>query len=151
MNNLSGAQFKQLAMFEGHKPQSDMASAQAWAEKHVGPGAKVHYTPAGIEESGMKRPHKVSVTVPKPSPFGSGEMYPHTVASLEWEAEPTKRLGGGQIALVHTGSEYQRRGVATGLFGIARSLGREFDGISIPVHSDVRTPDGQAWSKAVGD
>jgi hypothetical protein len=150
MRNLSGAQFKQMTLFEGHKPESNMASAQAWAEKRVGPGAQVHYDPAGTDSYGYAKPHKMSVTVPRKSPFGSDNTYPHTVASLEWDAEPTKRLGGGQIALVHTGQEHQRKGLATGLFNIARSLGSEFDGISYPVHSDVRTSDGQGWSKAVG-
>jgi hypothetical protein len=58
--------------------------------------------------------------------------------------------GGDKIDHIQTHSDYQRKGVATGMLRIANFAAGRI-GASKPIeHGDVRTPSGDAWAKKVG-
>jgi GNAT superfamily N-acetyltransferase len=59
------------------------------------------------------------------------------VAHFEWSADT------GEIKDVKVEPEHQRKGLATAMFNKAKTI--------TPVrHSNVRTPEGDAWAKSVG-
>lgn len=132
-------EFKQSALFPGHTPTDVIESATPWAEKVAGPKAKAHYVSA--EENPMALgQHRVSVTVP-----GLPGQARRTASYLDWSPV------NGVVSMVSTQGDYQGRGLASGLWNIAKSLGEEHAGVTPVQHSDVQTPKGKQWAKKVGD
>lgn len=59
---------------------------------------------------------------------------------------------GGTVDYVEVHPDYQRQGVATGLYNFAKQ--QHFaSGASLPYpeHSTMRSPEGDAWAKSTGD
>jgi len=61
---------------------------------------------------------------------------------LSWDADT------GKVNEVVVPEEHQRKGIATAMWNHAHKLAEE-KGIKAPVHSEVRTPEGDAWAKKV--
>lgn len=130
---------KQFALFGAHTPTDEISSAAPWAHKTAGPGARVHYT--GPEDNfRMPGQHRVSISMPLLK-----DQVREDVASLDWDPHH------GMVTLVQTNPKHRQKGLASGLWSIAKSLGEEFDGVSRVRHSDVQTPAGRQWAKKVGD
>ena len=55
----------------------------------------------------------------------------------------------GHIMDVHVAPEYQRKGVATGMYRYAKSLTEPY--LPKIMHAESRTTAGDAWAKSVGD
>lgn len=72
----------------------------------------------------------------------------YTRANLDWRKEPGVKFGkvapAGEISEVAVHPDYQRKGVATHMWGMAREMD---PGIR---HSPTRTPEGDSWAKSVG-
>lgn len=79
----------------------------------------------------------------------------------EWTMSGEVSQGGGVASLIwhHTTGdiigigvekEYQRKGIATELYRLAMKLSESPAKIIAPAHSEVRSPEGQAWAKSVG-
>ena len=57
----------------------------------------------------------------------------------------------GEISGVNVREDYQRRGIASEMYELAKIAHKHFpDKYPYPEHSPARTPDGNAWAKAVG-
>jgi GNAT superfamily N-acetyltransferase len=56
----------------------------------------------------------------------------------------------GHIMDVHVAPEYQRKGIATGMFNHAMSIASSV-GAPHPIHAESRTVSGEAWAKKVGE
>lgn len=57
--------------------------------------------------------------------------------------------GHGEIEDVDVDKEHQRKGVATAMYSKAVDTSKQL-GFYEPVHSNLRTPSGDAWAKSVG-
>lgn len=67
------------------------------------------------------------------------------VGSLSWNGrKKTPGYNPGEIKMIHVAPEYQRKGIATAMFGVARNLPKPF---SKAQHSPDRTEDGEAWAR----
>jgi GNAT superfamily N-acetyltransferase len=66
------------------------------------------------------------------------------IGYIEWSART------GEIETLFTSQDVRRRGLATKLWFEALRLA-DVTGITKPVHSSRRTPDGDAWAKSLGD
>ena len=56
----------------------------------------------------------------------------------------------GEIMEVNVEEEHRRKGIATNSLGVARVYAED-SGLPAVVHSDDRTPEGEAWAKSTGD
>jgi hypothetical protein len=132
-------EFKQSALFAAHKPEDLIESAVPWAQKQAGKDARVHYVSPeqNVYASGQ---HRVSVSVP-----GMKGQPRRTVSYLDWS--PTN----GMVTMVSTQSEHRDKGLASGLWHVAKALGEEYDNVDRVQHSDVQTPMGKQWARKVGD
>ncbi|NDH64815.1 MAG: N-acetyltransferase [Microbacteriaceae bacterium] len=65
------------------------------------------------------------------------------VGHLRWEP-----YNDGKVQNIHVKDEHQRKGVATAMWDYAHQVAPEMR-ISGPVHSDFKTPEGQAWAESV--
>lgn len=137
-------QFEQVPLIAGHLPADEMPSARKWASR-AGRGARVHYA---SPEDNYRFPgaHGLSVTVP-----GKKGMARRTVSELHWYPTSANAESSGEIGLVQTAMSHQGRGLASGLFSIAKSLGQENADIAHIQHGRVKTPKGRQWADKVGD
>lgn len=71
-------------------------------------------------------------------PFGRMHM-----GSLRWNQE-------GEITGVYVPKRLRRRGIATAMFKIAHEVAEGMEDMNPPEHAADRTPEGDAWAKAVG-
>jgi ribosomal protein S18 acetylase RimI-like enzyme len=68
------------------------------------------------------------------------------VGYMRWSKET------GQIQDISVPKRFQRQGIATSMWNYAKDLAKNSDGSVIsPIHSPVRTPEGAAWARKVGD
>ncbi len=72
-------------------------------------------------------------------------MHPKTGESI---AYMRYRKDSGRIEDISVDQEHRRKGVATGMYKHAKDMA-EAKGIVSPVHSQVKTPDGEAWANSV--
>lgn len=138
-------QFEQLALFPGHTPTDEIPTARKWASR-AARGARVHYI-SPHDNYRMPGAHGLSVSIP-----GKKKDQPRkTVSQIHWYPTSVDPEASGEIGLVQTDSNYERRGLASGLFHIARSLGAENADIAHIQHGRVQTPKGRQWSRKVGE
>lgn len=131
-----GPQWAQLPLLPGHEPGPVLGTASAWAATVAGPGAEVRYA-APEKKEHIVGEHLLSVHVPdRRDPVGH----------LDWDERQ------GVVNGVYVDPAYRRRGIARGLWGIAKTFGTEHPDTIPPVrHSPVQLPAGKVWAKAVGD
>jgi GNAT superfamily N-acetyltransferase len=56
---------------------------------------------------------------------------------------------GGTVDYVEVHPDYQRQGIATGLYNFAKQESERTGGtLPYPVHSPMRSPEGDAWAKS---
>jgi hypothetical protein len=55
----------------------------------------------------------------------------------------------GTIYQIETHSEVRRHGIATALYNYAKEASQKDSSIPAPKHSNLRTPSGNSWAKAV--
>lgn len=80
------------------------------------------------------------------------------IGRMSWSPahEEYQRLFGyaphqGEISDLHVDEEFQRRGVATKMFHLARNMAASDKRYSsIPEHSPVLTPEGYKWARSTG-
>lgn len=102
------------------------------ASDHLGPMFKdyvLRFTPGDVE---TEEPHTV-------------EAYSDAtkVGYLDWHAEH------GEIEDVDVLPEHQRKGIATAMYQRAQEVARTQNLVE-PVHSNLRSPSGDAWAQRVG-
>ena len=130
-----GAQFSQPGLVPGHEPDPVVGTAGAWAAKVAGAGAEVRFERAETED-GRQKDHVLSVHVP-------GRTDP--VGHLAWDDRH------GVVDGVYVTPRYRRKGLATGLWNIAKAFGNEHPQIAAVKHSPVQLPAGKVWARSVGD
>jgi GNAT superfamily N-acetyltransferase len=65
------------------------------------------------------------------------------VGTLEWSSEDD------EIKDVYVAKEHRRKGIAKAMYHLAFKLSSEYN-VYPPEHSESRSPEGDAWAKAVG-
>lgn len=121
------------------------------AEDHL--GMQFHYFAPGEEDPGslyVNEHHKVAATIPAPFDVGQGRDHTTPKGTPIRAGEMTWKKKGGTILRVEVPSIFQRRGVATALYGEAKRIASENARVPQPKHSNDRTREGDAWAKAVG-
>lgn len=81
-------------------------------------------------------------------PLGHDTVFaatPEGVVGFLKLADPRLGLSGRLVAHIEVSPKFRRRGVATQLWEYAKEVGLN------PIHAIDKTPEGDAWSKAVGD
>lgn len=68
---------------------------------------------------------------------------------MVWEGWPEEREG--TVSSIDVAPEFQRQGIATAMWNHAKRLSQSNPSIPTPIHSDFRTPEGDAWAKSTGD
>lgn len=131
-------EFTQGALVPGHQPADEIPTARRWAAR-AGRGARVHYV-SPEDNPYFPGQHRLSVTVP-----GTKGGPRRTVSQINWSPHD------GEVVLVETKQDYRERGLARGLWKIAKSFGEESPDFPRVQHGRVQTPLGQQWSRAVGD
>ena len=59
---------------------------------------------------------------------------------------------GGTIDMIEVHPDYQRQGIATGLYNFAKQESDRTGGeLPYPKQSSIRSPEGDAWAKSTGD
>jgi GNAT superfamily N-acetyltransferase len=59
---------------------------------------------------------------------------------------------GGTIDIIETHPDYQRQGIATGLYNFAKQESVRTDGeLPYPKQSSIRSPEGDKWAKSTGE
>jgi hypothetical protein len=66
------------------------------------------------------------------------------IASMSWHHKT------GEILGLHTSPQFQRQGIATGMWHEGQRIASETRGVTKPKHSPVRTESGERWARSLG-
>jgi GNAT superfamily N-acetyltransferase len=168
MPDLNAQQFKQPEMLGGQaytypndpnsKSMDRMLDAKADPSPHLW---KEGPSPSQMALPGMEQhAHPGAVHLAQGYRFETSGEYPMIVAKkgdekagyLSWRGHDDRGSSAaekgprpaGEITMVKTEPEHQRKGLASAMYGMGRQLATQ-----PPEHSTIRTPKGDKWAKAV--